>query len=447
MTSTNQSLHNKTHYKTQTVLGIDVGTSGIRAAIVAYNGQSSQLRFTAEVAMAFPNRDGVHSEQSPCVWMDALTKLFDKLSQQPECQDIDQCIVDATSSTVLLCDSDGTPLTDALMYDDQSAQIEATRIAQIAPNHTGAQGASSTLSKVMKLEAALKARQQQPTHYHICHQIDFINHFLTGTLGVTDENNALKLGYDSLNQQWPQWLKPLLDTPLPKVVAPGTEIGQIRPGLAKMVGFNPKMKVLSGTTDSIAAFLAAGATQIGDAVVSLGSSLAIKVLTEQPIFAPEYGIYSHKLKSNWLVGGASNSGGAVLLNYFSLQALKTLLPQIDIHAPTQLNYYPLLTPGERFPIADANLQPQLSPRPKDEVVFCQAIIEGLVNIEALCFERLSELGAPTIRQIISCGGGVKNPVWMKLRQSQLKAPVSIAEQTDAAFGVTRLAVLSMEPLD
>jgi len=423
------------------VLGIDVGTSGIRAAIVEFNQKKPCLKYSVQVDLPLPQRNGLCSQQSPLLWTDALKTLFHKLTQHPEIHQIDQCIVDATSSTVLLCDANGTPITDAIMYDDQRAIIESERVQQVAPKNTGAHGASSTLSKVMWLESRLE--DANPTHSpaHICHQVDFINHFLTGKIGITDENNALKLGYDSQNQLWPQWVQTLIKTPLPKVVAPGTEIGQILPGLAKIYGFNPNLKVLSGTTDSIAAFLAAGATHVGEAVVSLGSTLAIKVLSDHAIFAGEYGIYSHKLKSKWLVGGASNSGGAVLLNSFTVPQLETLLPQMDISHSTRLNYYPLTKPGERFPIANANLQPRLSPRPKNDVIFCQAIIEGLVKIEALCFERLSELGAPSIQQIYTCGGGVKNPVWMQLRQIHLNAPVTLAKQPDAAFGVAQLAVL------
>lgn len=426
--------------KNRKVLGIDVGTSGIRAAIVEYEGQVARLCYSAQITLPLPERGPLRSEQSPTLWLEGLKSLFQQLSHYPEIDTVEQCIVDATSSTVLLCDHEGTPLSPALMYNDQRAQVQAQTIQRIAPPQTGAQGATSTLSKVMWLETELSDAPCPPSKRHICHQIDFINHFLTGKLGVTDENNALKLGYDSVHQSWPKWITNLIETPLPKVVAPGTLIGQIQPGLVKTYGFNPNMTILSGTTDSIAAFLAAGASELGDAVVSLGSTLAIKVIADKPIFAPEYGIYSHKLKSHWLVGGASNTGGAVLLEHFTLPELKALLTQIDVNTPTGLDYYPLINRGERFPIADANLLPKLSPRPKDHAIFCQAILEGLVRIEVLCFERLSQLGVPPIQRILTTGGGVQNSVWMQLRQSHLKAPVTTAKQPDAAFGVTKLTL-------
>jgi hypothetical protein len=44
------------------------------------------------------------------------------------------------------------------------------------------------------------------------------------------------------------------------------------------------------------------------AVTSLGSTLAIKLLSETRIDDARYGLYSHRLGSSWLVGGASNTG-------------------------------------------------------------------------------------------------------------------------------------------
>lgn len=61
--------------------------------------------------------------------------------------------------------------------------------------------------------------------------------------------------------------------------------------------------VHAGTTDSIAAFLAAAPMKPGEAVTSLGTTLTVKLLSDRRIDAPELGLYSHKLRAEWLVGG------------------------------------------------------------------------------------------------------------------------------------------------
>ena len=72
---------------------------------------------------------------------------------------------------------------------------------------------------------------------------------------------------------------------------------------------------------------------------------------------------------SWLVGGASNSGGAVLRQLFSDQQLAQLSAAIDPSQVSPLDYYPLPAAGERFPVNDPLLAPRLEPRPEDDTQF------------------------------------------------------------------------------
>ena len=57
-----------------------------------------------------------------------------------------------------------------------------------------------------------------------------------------------------------------------------------------------------GCADSVAAFIAAGAAEPGQAVTSLGSSLAVKLLSRTRVDDSAFGVYSHRLGDLWLVG-------------------------------------------------------------------------------------------------------------------------------------------------
>lgn len=63
----------------------------------------------------------------------------------------------------------------------------------------------------------------------------------------------------------------------------------------------------------------------------------------------------------WLVGGASNTGGAVLRQIFTDDQLENLSKQIDPMKTSPLDYYPLTSIGERFPEADPQMAPRLHP--------------------------------------------------------------------------------------
>jgi sugar (pentulose or hexulose) kinase len=418
-------------------LGLDLGTGGVRACAIDADAKIAGI---ATTALPSPRQDGDAIDQEPTLWWDAVVETIGKLTVDRTA--IQRISVDGTSGTLLLTDGDGRPLTPGLMYNDARAGAEAARIGGIAPAESGAHGRSSALAKLLHLlsQGGDQAR-------HALHQADWIAGRLSGRFDGSDENNALKLGYDPVTRRWPDWLD-RLGVPralLPQVRVPGAEIGAIDPTMARRLGLSASTKIHAGTTDGVAAFIATRASRPGDAVSSLGTTLVVKLLADKPVFAADQGIYSHRLGDRWLAGGASNTGGAALLAHFSAAELEAMTPKLKPAQPTGLDYYPLPKPGERFPIADPNLPPRVTPRPADDVVFFQGLLEGIAAVEAMAYRRLAELGAPALRRVISIGGGARNAAWSEIRYRRLGVPVTVAEQTEASYGAALLALHSGPP--
>jgi D-ribulokinase len=99
-------------------------------------------------------------------------------------------------------------------------------------------------------------------------------------------------------------------------------------------------------------------------VTALGSTLVVKLLCDQPIFAPEFGIYSHRIGSAWLAGDASNTGGKVVERFFPRDRLAALSEALKPKTPTGPKYYPLLRPGEPFRSTTPSLRQGSSPGQK-----------------------------------------------------------------------------------
>jgi sugar (pentulose or hexulose) kinase len=207
----------------------------------------------------------------------------------------------------------------------------------------------------------------------------------------------------------------------------------------KRWGWPASVEVAAGTTDSTAGFIATGADTAGAAVTSLGSTLVIKVLSDQPVAAAHYGVYSHRLGDRWLAGGASNAGGTVVRSLFSSCDIHRYTRLMRPHQLTGLDYYPLPSRGERFPLQDPLMEPRLEPRPPSEKVFFQGILEGLARIEQRGYRLLAELGAPYPEEVLTVGGGAENTGWMEIRQQLLGVPVTRAPHQEAAFGAALLA--------
>ncbi|HIJ22551.1 MAG: FGGY-family carbohydrate kinase [Gammaproteobacteria bacterium] len=424
-------------------IGIDLGTSGCRA--IAIN-ENREIVAQHRTPLPASNRHNNRSEQNPQDWWDAvchiLPTLLAGLPKNPA-HTIRTLSVDGTSATLLLADRYGSPLTTALMYNDQRAIQEAATIQQLAPAESGAHGPAASLAKLLWLLNHYPSLDYSNGVLAL-HQADWISNRLCNHFGHSDENNALKLGYDPVQRRWPQWINQL-NLPqniLPQVATPGTPYSTLTAALFEEFGFSrhqqQPVEVCHGTTDSIAATIAAGVEQAGQAVTSLGTTLVLKILSSTPLFAPEYGIYSHRIGNQWLISGASNAGAGILLDYFTPQEIIQLSQKIVLQPPTQLNYYPLSSVGERFPINDPTLQPRLSPRPPEDHRFLQAILEGLTAIEQMGYRKMVALGAPQPLSIATAGGGSQNEQWTTLRQQQLKVPVFSAETPEAAYGCAQL---------
>lgn len=413
-------------------LGLDLGSSGIRSAVIDAGGTVLSM-----ARAAYP--DGANDPDS--WWTGALACLKAQVAALREAgldpSDITDMAVDGTSGSMVLTDGALIPVTRALMYHDGGFEGEAAQIAQHAPDPHITRGAGSALARLLRLqsEAAPDAAR------HLLHQADFIAAKLMGQGGWSDHNNALKTGFDPASETWPDWFEAAgVDTALlPQVKPAGAPLFPVDPAIAAEIGVSPEIMVHAGTTDSIAAFLAAAPMEIGAAVTSIGTTLAIKILSRTRIDAPEIGLYAHKLGDGWLVGGASNSGGGVLLDHFTPEEMTALSAHIDPSQPTGLDFYPLRKPGERFPINDPNLQPRLTPRPAEDALFLQAMFEGIAGIEAKCYAEIAARGGDTPDILLTAGGGAANPVFTAIRERVLGRDIAGSETTEAAIGSARLA--------
>ncbi|WP_026619032.1 D-ribulokinase [Ensifer sp. WSM1721] len=411
------------------VLGIDMGTSGARAVAMSDGGDIVASASAKLAAFSDDHRD-------PLGWWQAVQAALAETLAAIDPAQVCAIGIDGTSGTMLPVAADGAPLAAPLMYNDpvEDAAILET-IAAHAPKESAAHGATSGLAKVLSF-------QSLPVVFRVIHQADWLAGHFTGLYDVSDENNALKTGYDPVARCWPDWLARTgarVDL-LPEVLPAGSPVATISPAAAEALGLPRDVVVVAGTTDGCASFLATGADRPGDSVSALGTTLTVKMLSDKPLFAPEYGLYSHRIGDMWLAGGASNSGGAVLAAHFSAERIAELSARIDPTTDTGLDYYPLTKPGERFPIADPQLAPRMEPRPGDDAEFLKAIFEGIACVERLAYERLVSLGSPELRSVRTVGGGAKNTAWTAIRERKLAVPFLPALSEEAAAGTARLAL-------
>ncbi|MCB1834926.1 MAG: FGGY-family carbohydrate kinase [Geminicoccaceae bacterium] len=399
-------------------LGIDCGTSGLRGIVIDESGLI--LAEAREPLPASGQSEDGGVTQDPRDWERALLALLDRMPP------VDALAVDGTSGTLVATDADGRPLAPARMYDDRSARAHAPAIAAVAPPECGAHGATSALARLLDLQAAC------PDARHVMTQADWLASRLGAPMGVSDDNNVLKLGFDPVAREWPAWMDRLgvRRALLPEVMPPGSVLAS---------GSAGSTLVIAGTTDGCASFLATGADGIGDAVTALGSTMTLKLMSDKPVFVPALGVYSHRMGDRWLVGGASNSGGKALLRFFAAGEIERLTPLIDRSTPTGRDWHPLAGTGERFPVQDESMTFEPDDRPAEPERFLQALLEGMTGVEARGYAALEKHGAGRPKTIRTVGGGARNPVWRAMREARLGLTMTEPLHIEAAYGTARLA--------
>ncbi|MDE2789654.1 MAG: FGGY-family carbohydrate kinase [Paracoccaceae bacterium] len=428
-------------------LGIDIGTTGVRTAVIDA-GQS--LVSTCRVSMAVPDLLDGRPVQDPAVWWSATeacleTQMVELSAAGRSPSEIEALAVDGTSGTLLLAGAGLEPVTPGLMYNSGGFDEESVAVVAAVPPGTDsassiAAGPSSALARLLFAQNLPGAGRAE----HVMFQADWIASRLVGFGGVSDENNVLKLGYDLVCNRWPlDWFGGAgvrLEL-LPEVRPVGDPLGTISEEAARRFGLRRGVRVVAGTTDSNAAFIASGASRTGEGMTSLGTTLAIKLVSDRPVTSPTHGVYSHRLFGKWLAGGASNSGGGALLTHFSRRELDSLSRRINPDQDAGLDYYPLPRRGERFPVADPDLKPRVSPRPESDATFLQGLFEGIARIERNGYRSLETLGGPKVVSVRTVGGGAGNACWRRIRKRIIGCDV-VSVAAEAAEGSARIALIS-----
>ena len=271
------------------------------------------------------------------------------------------------------------------------------------------------------------------------HQSDWISGWFLNNWEYGEEGNNIKLGWNIIKSSWPSTFESFsIKKCIPTIIKSGSILGKINNLIADKLQTSRNLLIISGTTDSNAAFLAAQVKE-DEGLTILGTTIVLKKLTKNTFSYP--GITIHRVKEDLICGGSSNAGCGILSKFFSDLEIEELSRQINPRKNTNLNYLPLNTVGERFPVDDPFLEPILNPRPVSDSLYLHGLLEGLTRIELKGWERLKEITGSFPNKIITLGGGSKNPQWKAIRERILKIPILNSNKT-TSFGSALIALSS-----
>jgi sugar (pentulose or hexulose) kinase len=298
------------------LLGVDIGTSSLKAALYDRNLVSvASSRHEYSTAYPGPGR----AEQDPDDWVRALGAAVAAILGETgiSAKAIAAVGVDGMSSLALPIDGNGKPLRPAMIWLDRRATREAAMDAaaeaeQIAINGNRS-NASNFAPKVMWI------RDNEPDVYaraaSFLHTNAYLVRRLTGENSVDSSEGGLSQICDIRTGEYAPALveaRGIDARKLPPVRGCSDVVGRVTAEAALWSGLAEGTPVVAGAMDNVAATLGCRLLDAGDAYIAAGTVTNVGVLLDAPVYDGLGLIYEAGTPGLWLVNGGVDFGGAGL---------------------------------------------------------------------------------------------------------------------------------------
>lgn len=423
-------------------LAIDVGTGGIRSALVDRGGHIQAISHL-EHEQIVPQYGW--SEQRPADWWFGVKKTIRNVVAEVEGSPgrvAAICACGQMHGSVLIDDDGALTREAALLWNDKRTvpQVEAFVAAQAPESYL-----ETTANLAAPAWPAFKLRwiaENDPDAYDKASSLlmpkDYIGFCLTGERAWDWTEASLSFLMDARARGWSDEmlrLTGLRGDLLPKMKAPWDLLGTVTTGAADQIGLAPGIPVLVGGGDFPVALLGSGVARPGMASDVTGTSAIITVLHDTPVIDPEISNVA-TVEGHWGSFTLLDAGGDAVRwarrafheNQRSYAEISQAAEQA-VCGSKSLFFLPFLS-GERFG-KSANSRAQF---------FGLTAVHGLPELhravlEGVAFSVRRKLdvlqgrsGRPDV--FVASSGGAKSALWVAIKASMFDVPYLIPAELE-----------------
>ena len=427
------------------LIGIDIGTSGAKIALVGEGGE-----MLASFSREYPilTAQVGYAEQNPEEWLLAVVEgVRSVMRQSGRCAEQVAGIGITGQMHSLVCvDAHINPIRPAILWADQRS---AAIVQRLRNTHSAAQWAAWTKNPVsagLTLPSWLWLQENEPetaakTHY-LLQPKDYVRYCMTGCL-TTDPSEASATGfYDPvLNKPVSEILlmAGLSENNFPPLKPSLAIAGGLTREFAQRVGLLAETPVVVGGGDQAVQALAQGIWEADLASVTIGTGGQVFAPVNSVLYDEKLRVnfFTHVLPNRWFLLGATLSAGLSLRwfrglfdEHFSYQELADMASTVRA-AEDGLFFLPYLN-GERTPWMDAERNAVWSGMRlgHTKAHLARAVMEGVVFSLRQCLDIVRELGAAPV-SLFSAGGAARRPLWMQLQADIFGETVAYQNVPDA----------------
>lgn len=438
-------------------LGIDLGTSGLRALLVDENG-TALGSVARNYSTDHPQKGW--SEQDPQLWIEALeSAIFELSNNYSQFKSLVGIGVSGHMHGATLVDESGTPLRPCILWNDTRSYAEAERFDADPAFREISGNIVFPGFTAPKLEWV---RKNEPEIFDQIHKVllpaAFLNHYLTGEFTADMSDSSGTSWLDVGDRRWSGSLLRkgnMRLNQMPNLVEGCQAIGTLRPQIASKWGVRTNVIVAGGAGDNAATACGIGALAHGQGFVSLGTSGVVLAARDGFMPAAKAAVHTfcHAVPERWY------QMGVMLAATDSLNWLSRITSDSPAQLTSKLEGQPIgysttrflpYLSGERTPHNDAEIRGAFTgigaESGKEDLT--KAVLEGVSFGLKDSVEALKSTGAE-FESLYAVGGGAASDYWLRLLASALEVPLNLPKDQEcgAALGAARLAICAVTGAD
>ena len=449
---------------TKHLLGIDIGTSSVKVALIDMDG--NLVGNAAKTYRLIQDGPGYQQMDAEDMWR-AVLGCVREISKKVSLSLVVGIGISCLCPGLTAFDRDGLVLINPILYSDQRSMAEAEQIKEkIGEEELFAITANHVMAGAMSGTSMLWVKRHCPDIYQKIYCFGHVNTLLavrmTGKFAMDYSNASYTTLFETTGGY--QWSEKLCEgigiemEKLPPLIKSYEVVGELLCEELIETGLPKGTPVVIGGGDTACASLATGVIHHGDVCESVGTTNVLTVCVTEPKFHPGFINRCHVIDDAWIYQGALSHTGA------SLRWMKDCFCT-DIKAAAEAfhsNAYDLMTEtaalhsvpgahgivflpymqGERSPVWDSYARGvffgmSLQSKRDD---FIRAVLEGAAyGLLQLC-KLAEEVTGREITEFCAVGGGAKSAVWSQIKADVTGKDISVLDVNDMApIGAALLA--------
>lgn len=446
------------------LLGIDVGTTGLKAVLFDSVSGSELGSGYVEYSLLTPRPDWV--EINPETWFSALKSAVHTAMENAGTSECAALAISSQGESFVLLDKDDKLLRNAIVWMDSRSSAECSEIEK----HFGRERlyritGDPTVDPVWLGTKLLYLQKHEPKVWKQCARImlaeDYLIYRLTGRFCGNGALWCSTLLYDIGKLDYFDEMLEYLGisrTQLPEQIPSGRAIAPVKADIAAEIGFTTAVMAVSGGMDQACSALGSGNISDGIATDNTGTSFNLAASCKKAVFDREYRLpcQVHVVDDTYLAVAWSTSGG-VLLRAFRDVLGAEWAAELERNGK---NFYSELDrlaenspPGANgvtfLPHLAGALCPELDPDATGAVMgltlqtsradILRAMLESVACMARANLELLNDCGV-TVKELVLAGGAARSKIWNRIKTGIAAIPCRTMQQSESGcLGAAMLA--------